>query len=229
MPTHKRFTHVIFDLDGTLVNSLEDIADACNRMLARHGYPTHGLRDYCYFVGNGAARLVERALPPQARTPELLASLLAEYNEDYRQNNAVKTCAYDGIPEVLEQVKRAGIGIAVLTNKPDDTAGPVMEQYYPGVFPLVRGGLPGVPLKPDPAPVRALMEQMGADRESTLFIGDSNVDIQTGKNSGIAACGVLWGFRTREELEQEGADYIAATPAELLAIILGENKLESCV
>ena len=215
-----RFTHVIFDLDGTLINSLEDIADACNRTLARYGCPTHPLVAYRYFVGNGAAKLVERAAPAELRGTELLRLLQQDYNRDYLQNNAVKTRPYEGVPEAVERLKRAGITVAVLTNKPDDTAGPVMERYYPGVFPVVRGGLPGVPLKPDPAPVHALMEQLGARPESTLFVGDSNVDIQTAKNSGIAGCGVLWGFRTREELEREGADYIARTPEELLAIIL---------
>lgn len=221
MPTHKRFTHVIFDLDGTLINSLDDIADACNRMLDRHGYPVHEVAAYRYFVGNGAARLVARALPNRLKEQDTFAELLDEYNADYLRNNAIKTCPYAGMSEVVERLKREGITIAVLTNKPDDTARPVMERYYPGVFPIVRGGLPGVPLKPDPAPVLALMEQLGVQGERTLFVGDSNVDIQTAKNAGISACGVLWGFRTRAELEQEGADYIVSQPEELLDVILG--------
>ena len=219
----KKFTHVIFDLDGTLINSLDDIADACNRVLARHGLPTHETRAYCYFVGNGAAKLVERALPEDVRGTERQEQLYEEYCKDYHQNASVKTCPYDGMPEALERIKAAGISIAVLTNKPDVAAGPVMERYYPGVFPIVRGGLPGVPLKPDPEPVIALMERMGAEKETTLFVGDSNVDIQTAKNSGIASCGVLWGFRTRQELEQEGADYLVSTSEELCGIILGEK------
>lgn len=223
MPMRKGFSHVIFDLDGTLLNTLEDIADSCNWMCAQHGWPTHDYKAYCYFVGNGAAKIVERAVPEHARTPEQLEQLLAEYNGYYQQHKSDKTCPYDGVPQVLERLKQAGVSVAVLTNKPDVAAGPVMEQYYPGVFPLVQGGLPGVPLKPDAAPVHMLMERMGANKENTLFVGDSNVDIQTAKNSGLSGCGVLWGFRSREELEGEGADFIAATPEELLNIILGQG------
>lgn len=219
----KGFSHVIFDLDGTLLNTLEDIADSCNWMCARHGWPTHELKEYCYFVGNGAAKIVERAVPVHARTPEQLEQLLAEYNSHYQVHKSDKTCPYDGVPQVLEQLKRAGVSMAVLTNKPDVAAGPVTEQYYPGVFPLVQGGLPGVPLKPNAAPVQMLMERMGAARENTLFVGDSNVDIQTAKNSGLASCGVLWGFRSREELEEEGADFIAPDPETLLRIIFGQE------
>lgn len=223
MHTHKGFTHVIFDLDGTLLNTLEDIADSCNWMCEQHGWPTHTLKEYCYFVGNGAAKIVERSVPEHARTPEQLEQLLKEYTDYYNIHKADKTCTYDGMPQLLDRLKQAGVSVAVLTNKPDVSAGPVMEQYYPGVFPLVQGGLPGVPLKPDPTPVHMLMERMGAAKETTLFVGDSNVDIQTARSSGIASCGVLWGFRTREELEGEGADFIAPNPEALLSIILGQK------
>jgi len=223
MPTPEPFTHVIFDLDGTLLNTLEDLADACNWVCKQHGWPTHGLEEYRYFVGNGAAKLVERTVPMQERTPEKLQQLVEEFTRYYNAHKSDKTRPYDGIASVLAQLKRQGVSMAVLTNKPDGAAGPVVEQYLPGVFPLVRGGRPGVPLKPDPAPVFDLMRAMGAEPARTLFVGDSNVDIQTAKNSGIAACGVLWGFRTRQELEGEGADFIAHTPEDLLNIILAEK------
>lgn len=223
MPTTDkiRFSNVIFDLDGTLLDTLADLADSCNHICAEHGWPTHDYSAYCYFIGNGAAKLVERAIPEFARGSELGQQALREFLAYYEQHKADKTCPYAGMPEVVDELKRAGVNVAVLTNKPDAAAGPVMEQYYPGVFDLVQGGLPGVPLKPDPAPVHKLLERMGADRENTLFVGDSNVDIQTAKNSGLSGCGVLWGFRSRQELEGEGADYVAATPEELLSIILG--------
>lgn len=223
MRTPEKFTHVIFDLDGTLLDTLEDIADACNWLCEQHGWPRHSLKEYCYFVGNGAAKLVERSVPAHARTPEQLEQLLKEYSSYYGVHKADKTHPYDGMPELLARLKQEGISIAVLTNKPDTAAKEVMEQYYPGVFRLVQGGQPGVPLKPDPTAVHMLMERMGAEKESTVFVGDSNVDIQTAKNSGIAGCGVLWGFRTREELEGEGADFIAPTPQALLNIILGQE------
>lgn len=224
MPTTEkpRFANVIFDLDGTLLDTLADLADSCNHICAQHGWPTHDYSAYCYFIGNGAAKLVERAIPEFARGGEEGQQALNEFLTYYEQHKADKTCPYAGMPELVDALKTAGVKVAVLTNKPDAAAGPVMEQYYPGVFELVQGGLPGVPLKPDPAPVHKLMERMGADRADTLFVGDSNVDIQTAKNSGLAGCGVLWGFRSRRELEGEGADYIAATPQELLNIILGK-------
>lgn len=223
MPTSDkpRFSNVIFDLDGTLLDTLADLADSCNHICANHGWPTHDYSAYCYFIGNGAAKLVERAIPESVRGTQLGQEALNEFLVYYEQHKADKTGPYAGMPEVVDTLKQAGIKIAVLTNKPDAAAGPVMEQYYPGVFELVQGGLPGVPLKPDPTPVHKLLERMGAGRESTLFVGDSNVDIQTARNSGLSGCGVLWGFRSRQELEGEGADYIAAKPEDLLNIILG--------
>ena len=223
MPTTEkpRFSNVIFDLDGTLLDTLADLADSCNHICASHGWPTHDYSAYCYFIGNGAAKLVERAIPEFARGEALGKQALEEFLAYYELHKADKTCPYAGMPEVVDKLKQAGINVAVLTNKPDVAAGPVMEQYYPGVFELVQGGLPGVPLKPNPEPVHMLLKRMGADKEHTLFVGDSNVDIQTAKNSGLAGCGVLWGFRSRQELEGEGADYIAATPDDLLDIILG--------
>ena len=223
MPTSDkpRFFNVIFDLDGTLLDTLADLADSCNHICANHGWPTHDYSAYCYFIGNGAAKLVERAIPESVRGTQLGQEALNEFLVYYEQHKADKTGPYAGMPEVVDALKRAGIKIAVLTNKPDAAAGPVMEQYYPGVFELVQGGLPGVPLKPDPTPVHKLLERMGAGREGTLFVGDSNVDIQTARNSGLSGCGVLWGFRSRQELEGEGADYIAAKPEDLLNIILG--------
>lgn len=223
MPTtdKPRFSDVIFDLDGTLLDTLADLADSCNHVCASHGWPTHDYSAYCYFIGNGAAKLVERAIPESVRGTQLGQKALDEFLVYYEQHKADKTCPYAGMPELVDKLKQAGVNVAVLTNKPDAAAGPVMEQYYPGVFRLVQGGLPGVPLKPDPAPVHKLLERMGASKENTLFVGDSNVDIQTARNSGLAGCGVLWGFRSRQELEGEGADYIAATPGDLLNIILG--------
>lgn len=216
------FTHVIFDLDGTILDTLEDLADATNWVCAQHGWPVHPLKAYKSFVGNGAGKLLERVTPSTVElTPELRRTLMAEFSERYTKHSADKTHAYDGMPQALSRLKAAGVRMAVLTNKPHEAAGPVVERYYPGVFDAVQGAVVGAPLKPDPTALLALMEKLGAEKDETLFAGDSNVDIRTGKNGGLSACGVLWGFRTRAELEAEGADFIAERPEELAELVLG--------
>lgn len=214
------YPYVIFDLDGTLLNTIDDLADAGNWVCANHGWPTHTVDAFKYFVGNGMPRLVERMIPEEHRTPERLKSLLTEFMDRYDAHKEDKTAPYPGIPEMLAHLRGAGVKMAVLTNKADPMAGPVIEGYYPGVFPLVQGALPGVPTKPDPTLLNRLMARMGADPERTLFVGDSNVDIRTAKNGGLTGCGVLWGFRTRAELEAEGADFIVETSEQLANLIL---------
>ncbi|MBE6972909.1 MAG: HAD family hydrolase [Ruminococcaceae bacterium] len=223
MPTHKRFSHVIFDLDGTVLDTLDDLANSVNWVLTQHGWPTHERDTYKYFVGNGMVKLLERATPEQAKQPGLWEQVQEEFHAYYAQHKADCTKPYDGMERVLNRLKEVGVSIAVLTNKPNTAAQPIMEQYYPGVFPLVQGAMPQLPVKPDPTVLMRLMERMGANPESTLFVGDSNVDIQTAKNGGLSSCGVLWGFRTRQELEEEGAQFIAQTPDDLLNIILEER------
>ena len=217
------FTHVVFDLDGTLLDTLEDLAQACNWVCRRHGWPTYPTEQFKRFVGNGAAKLLERVAPPEHITPQLRQETMEEFTQYYNAHKTDHTRVYPGMPQVLEELGRSGVSMAVLSNKPDQAARPVVERYYPGVFPFVQGALDGVPVKPDPTALFALMERMGARREDTLFVGDSDVDIQTAKNAGLAGCGVLWGFRTRAELEREGADYIAVQPQDLLGIILGHE------
>ena len=215
------FTHVIFDLDGTILGTLGDLADATNWVCARHGWPVHPLEDYKRFVGNGAGKLLARVTPPEVElTQSLRRQLMAEFSERYTAHSSDKTRAYPGMPQALSRLKAAGVRMAVLTNKPHEAAGPVVERYYPGVFDAVQGAVVGAPLKPDPTALLALMEKLGAAKDQTLFAGDSNVDIRTGKNGGLSACGVLWGFRTRAELEAEGADFIAERPEELERLVL---------
>lgn len=217
------FTHVIFDLDGTLLNSLEDLADATNWVCEKHGWPVHSLEAYKYFIGNGAAKLVARAVPEDVElTEELHKQILDEFTLRYAAHKADKTCPYPGLPELLAQLKEKGIVTAVLTNKPDVAAKSVVEQYYPNLLSEVQGALPGKPTKPDPTVLYELMERIGAKRETTLFVGDSNVDIQVANNGGLTSCGVLWGFRTREELQGEGATYLAQTASELEDVILNK-------
>ena len=217
------YQHVIFDLDGTLLNTIEDLADASNWVCRNHGWPTHSVEEYKYFVGNGMTQLVLRFSPPEWHSPEGLAIILREFMTYYDAHKADKTAAYAGMPEAVARMKEAGVSLAVLSNKADQMADPVVEHYYPGLFPLVQGALDGVPTKPDPTLLHKLMGRMGATKADTLFVGDSNVDIKTAKNGGLTSCGVLWGFRTRAELEEEGASIIVETPQELVQVVLGHG------
>lgn len=214
------YTHVIFDLDGTLLNTIDDLADAANHVCLMHGFPTHTVEEYKYYVGNGMAKLAERFVPQDWRNPEGIGQVLEEFMAYYDLHKEDKTAPYPGMPEAVDAIKRAGVEVAVLSNKADQMAGPVVEHYYPGAFPVVQGALPGLPTKPDPTLLHRLMERIGARQARTLFVGDSNVDIRTAKNGGLTGCGVLWGFRTQEELEAAGADLIAATPQELVQLVL---------
>lgn len=222
------YQHVIFDLDGTLLNTLDDLADAGNWVCRRHGWPVHPVQAYRYFVGNGLFKLVERFSPEGHRGPEEVQAVLdGEFMPYYGAHKEDKTAPYAGVPQALRQLTGAGVSMAVLTNKADALAGAVVEGYYPGVFPLVQGALPDVPAKPDPTLLGLLLERMGARPENTLFVGDSNVDIRTAKNGGLASCGVLWGFRSRRELEEEGADFLAETPEQLVRLILDHGQTEN--
>ena len=215
------FTHVIFDLDGTLLDTLEDLADAGNWVCAQHGWPGHPVEAYKRFIGNGAPKLLERITPPDVEvTEELRRQTLEEFTDYYTAHKSDKTTAYPGMNQAVEQLKAAGLTLAVLTNKPDAAAGPVVERYYPPVFDVVQGALPDVPTKPDPTLLLQLMERIGAKPETTLFVGDSDVDIRTAINGNLHSCGVLWGFRTREELSAEGADHLVQTAQELIDYIL---------
>ena len=214
------YHNVIFDLDGTLLNTLDDLGDAGNYACRRMGWPEHTIEAYRYFVGNGIEKLVERFAPASCRTPEQLKAAYEIFMSYYNEHKEDKTVPYNGIPALLACLKERGVHIAVLTNKAHHLAGPVIEQYFPGVFSFVQGALPGKPTKPDLTLLRELMDRMGAKAEDTLFVGDSNVDIQTAKNGGLTGCGVLWGFRGREELLAEGADYLAETAGELAELIL---------
>lgn len=214
------YTHVIFDLDGTLLNTIDDLTGAGNRVCAARGWPVHTADEFKLMVGSGIPKLVERFAPPGTGEKELAAAL-ADFSADYAAHSEEKTAPYPGVPEVLAELKAAGVRMAVLSNKADAIAGPVVEHYFPGVFDAVQGALPGVPAKPDPTLLRRLMERLGAGPAATLFAGDSGVDAATGKNGGLPVCGVLWGFRGRAELEEAGADCFAASAEELKQIILG--------
>ena len=214
------FKYVIFDLDGTLLNTIDDLADAGNWVCRNHGWPTHTVEEYKRYVGSGMAQLAVRFSPEEWHTEEGVQKILDEFLPYYAAHKEDKTAPYPGVPELLEHLRAAGVSIAVLSNKAHALAVPVIEGYFPQKFQYIQGGVEGLPLKPDPALLLKLMENMGATQENTLFVGDSDVDIRTAKHAGVTSCGVLWGFRGREELEREGADLLASSAKELETLIL---------
>ncbi len=211
---------VIFDLDGTLLNTIEDLTDAGNWVCRRNGWPEHSVERFKEMVGDGIPNLVRRFSPEDHRSPLLLINTLGQFSDYYGAHNTDKTAPYAGIPEMLARLRKAGVALAVFSNKADEFSRAIVEHYFPGVFQVIRGMLQGVPLKPDPAGVKAVMGLLGAAPGETLFVGDSEVDIQTGRNAGLDACGVTWGFRSQKTLEDAGAAYLARDPEELADIIL---------
>ncbi len=210
------FRCYIFDLDGTLIDSLEDLADASNWVLRQSGLPTHPTDAYRYFVGDGAYKLAERMLPENMRESGVVADYKARFDQRYNGHYLDKTRPYPGILELLEHLRGQGARLAVLSNKPDVFVQKLCAQIFgEGFFDAVCGQRDGIAKKPAPDGVFAILKELAAKPEETLFIGDSNVDIQTARNAGLQSAGACWGFRGREELEKAGACFLADSPAEL--------------
>lgn len=208
----------IFDLDGTLINSLFDLADAMNYALERNGFPTHEREKYRFMVGSGISVLADRAMVvPEGTDDDRKAAVLADFNEYYTAHSLDLTRPYEGIAELLGELREKGISCAVLSNKPDAFVGRIIEALFGGFpFAAVWGKREDFPRKPDPASVRAMISSLGVTEDDCLYIGDSNIDMQTAKNAGITAVGVSWGFRPVSELRESGADFIADRPADIL-------------
>ncbi len=212
---------VIFDLDGTLLNSIGDLAAAANYVCRKNRWPEHTEEEIMGMVGHGIPNLVRQFSPADARSTLMVLNTTSQFNQYYGCHNMELTRPYEGMAELLQQLKAAGAQLAVCSNKADNFSRAIVEHYYPGVFDLVRGNLNGMPVKPDPTVVREIMRDLDASYLSAVMVGDSSVDIQTGHNAGIKACGVTWGFRSRENLVEAAADAIADTPAELGKLLLG--------
>ena len=213
---------VLFDLDGTLVNSLSDLAASTNFALTKFGFSTHETEKYKYFVGDGMAKLIERALPEDKRDMETINTTLDIFMEHYRAHYVDKTVPYNGISELLDAFK--GYKKAVISNKADEMVIPLTKKLLGDRFEIVCGKREGYPTKPDPTLTLEIIEKLGVAPNECIFVGDSGMDMAVAKNSGCVALGVLWGFRSEEELLLNGADYIAKKPAEILEIIKEINN-----
>ena len=211
---------IVFDLDGTLINSLEDLADSANYILTTHGFPTHPVDAYRYFVGDGVRKLIERILPPEERNDTQIEQCRQEFVEYYKIHMEDKTAVYDGITDLLKALKERGVKIAVATNKVHIAVKPLMKKYFPEIqFDSIIGQRDGVPVKPNPQIMYDILKETGCEPAETLHIGDTATDMQLAHNAEVTPVGVLWGYRPLEELQTAGARYIIEHPLELLKII----------
>jgi phosphoglycolate phosphatase len=211
-----RAAAAVFDLDGTLLDSLEDLADSGNAVLAANGYPVWPVAMYRTFVGNGMEVLMQRALPP-ASPPDVVRDMAAAMREHYRGNWHTKTRPYEGVDALLAALARSGIAMGVLSNKPHELTCAVIAHYFPDIpFVHVQGKPDGVKGKPDPGLALDLASRLGLAPGQVAFVGDSSVDMDTACAAGMLPVGCLWGFRSREELLEHGARVLLADPMELL-------------
>ncbi len=216
---NNNYQTIIFDLDGTLVNSLEDIADAMNRTLIRFGYPAHPYQSYKYFVGNGLKNLVYQSLPQENKNEEDVILCLQVMMEEYGRSYAEKTKLYEGIADLLDYLTQKKIKMAVLSNKADVLTQKIASKLLKNwSFEIILGASKQFPHKPDPEAALFIASKMNALPENILYLGDSNVDMKTANAAGMFPIGAAWGFRTREELFENGAKIVIDRPQELIDI-----------
>lgn len=217
-------TYIIFDLDGTLLNTIDDLATATNHALQKLGFPTHGMWVYPNMVGNGVKRLIERALPDDSRSEKNVADALAAFKEYYDDHCCDATTPYPGIPELLEDLSARGINLAVTSNKYQEAVTKIISHYFPNAnFRAILGNTDGMPRKPDPSIVFKALSLCPTPKTDVLYVGDSGVDMETGRRACVETCGVAWGFRQILELKDALADHIVSTPAQILELALKEN------
>jgi phosphoglycolate phosphatase len=215
-----KFQAIILDLDGTLLDTLTDIADSMNTVLTKLGLPTHPVDAYRYFTGGGMECLVRNSLPENHRDNQTVSKCLTAHKKEYQKRWANNTKPYTGIPELLDEMERLGLPKAVLSNKPDEftqiMVGKLLSRWS---FSIIRGEQPEIPRKPDPSVALEIARRLKIPPEKFIYLGDSNTDMQTADSAGMYAVGVLWGFRTAEELLTNGAKVLVKTPGDVLPLI----------
>ena len=213
------FKAVIFDLDGTLLDTLEDIANSANSMLTGYGFPSHEVHAYRYFVGDGINTLVSRVLPAEKRNDDTIAECVKVFRENYSRNWNVNTKMYDGIPELLDALTAKQIKMAILSNKLDDFTKLCVRGLLPNwSFEMILGQRDGIPQKPDPRGAHEIAENLGISPERFLYLGDTGIDMETATNAKMFPVGALWGFRPPDELREHGAKALIERPMELLTL-----------
>jgi phosphoglycolate phosphatase len=215
-----KYESIVFDLDGTLLNTLEDLADSMNHVLRGRDLPTHNTEAYRYFVGGGAVALVRRTLPPEKQVDELIEDCVREFREKYTSNWNVKTRLYDGVADMLDSLCGRPVRMAVFSNKPDEFVKLCVREYLSRwEFATVLGQRDGVPLKPDPGGALQAARSLNAEPRDILYVGDTGTDMKTAVNAGMFPLGVLWGFRPEAELREHGAKELISEPSGLLKFV----------
>ena len=215
-----KYDAAVFDLDGTLIDSAADLGNAVNRVLDAYGFPIHDIHKYRMFIGDGAETMVKRALPEERRDDRTVKQCLAEFLEDYYENFDVDTVLYDGISDLLDSLSEKSTKISILTNKPYDIAIRFLDSILSRwEFDMVVGQKNGLPKKPDPAGALLVSGKLGVSNDKCAYLGDSGIDMRTAVSAGMLPIGVLWGFRGRDELLDNGARYLINEPLEINSLI----------
>ncbi len=213
-----RYTTVIFDLDGTLLNTLEDLRDSLNEVLKQMGYTPKTIEEVRRFVGNGVRNLIRKSVPESVSEDELTA-IMEIFKENYEHNMQNKTRPYNGIMELLLDLNRYNYKLAIVSNKYDSAVKELAKTYFGNLIPVAIGETQEIKRKPAPDSIFEAVKELGSDLDHTVLVGDSETDVQTARNAGIPCIGVTWGFRSREVLRTEGASYLIDTPRELLTLL----------
>lgn len=211
----------IFDLDGTLLNTIKDLGEAVNYALDRNGFHTHSIASYPFFVGNGVKRLIERALPEDERKKStVVKKMLADFKEYYNEHNTILTKPYDGIPELLQELQAQGVQLAVASNKYQQATDKIINHFFPDIdFVAVQGQTDDIPVKPDPSIIFIILAKARIAKQDTLLVGDSGIDMETARRACVDSVGVTWGFRPVKEIVEYHANVIINRPLDLLPIV----------